>query len=196
MQESHSTRYFQLFYETARTILATTELQPTLEALVQKSVAILAVRAGSLRLVDEQSHRLELVASCGLSEAYLNKGVLDSERSVPEVLAGKVVCIRDAFDDPRVQYREALRAEGLNTMLSVPVVAGEQTIGVLRLYSAEPRDFSTEELEFISAVAELGGLAIANARLYEAEGHRLAALFEECGIDLPQAPPPAERQVR
>lgn len=195
MAGSQTIAYFKLFYETAQTILSSSSLQATLDTLVERCVAALNVKGGSLRLVDEQSHRLEQVASCGLSETYLNKGALDSDCSVPEVLAGAVVCIPDAYDDPRIQYRDELRAEGLNTMLSLPLEASGKAIGVLRLYSATRREFSDEEIELVSAMAELGGLAIANARLYEAEGVKLSTLLADVGIELPGAPVEVEQQV-
>ncbi len=195
MPKSQSIEYFKLFYETTQTILSSASLQVTLDTLVERAVAALKVKGGSLRLVDEQTQQLEQVASCGLSEAYLNKGALSSDRSVPQVLKGEVVCIQDAFDDPRIQYRDELRAEGINTMLSLPLEASGKAIGVLRLYSAKRREFSAEEIELVSAMAELGGLAIANARLYEAEGVKLSTLLREVGVDLSGAPVAVEQQV-
>jgi GAF domain-containing protein len=195
MHKSQSISHFKLFYETAQTILSSTSLQSTLDALVERSVAALGVKGGSLRLVNEQTHQLEQVASWGLSEAYLNKGVISSDHSVPQVLSGEVVCIQDAFDDPRVQYRDELRAEGINTMLSLPLEASGASIGVLRLYSAERREFSDEEIELVAALAELGGLAIANARLYEAEGVKLFSLLRGVGIELEGAQVEVEQQV-
>jgi signal transduction protein with GAF and PtsI domain len=187
MSQANAHEYFRLFFETAQAILSARNLQETLDSLVQHTVAALEIKAGSLRLIDEQSNSLKQVASFGLSEAYLNKGALNADQSIPEVLDGKPVCIKDAFNDPRIQYPDAMRAEGINTVLSVPVVAGEKVIGVLRLYSAEAREYNVEDLEFISALAEMGGLAIVNARLYQADGDKLASLFEEIGVELPTA---------
>jgi GAF domain-containing protein len=195
MRKIQPIHHFKLFYETAQTILSSSSLQSTLDTLVERSVAALGVKGGSLRLVDEQTHQLELVASWGLSEAYLNKGALSSDHSVPQVLSGEAICIQDAFDDPRVQYRDELRAEGINTLLSLPLEASGASIGVLRLYSAEWREFSAEEIELVAAMAELGGLAIANARLYEAEGIRLSSLLRGVGIELEGAPVEVEQQV-
>lgn len=195
MPKNTSIEYFKLFYETTQTILSSSSLQVTLDTLVERSVAALRVKGGSLRLVDEQTHRLEQVASYGLSEAYLNKGALNSDLSVPEVLSGEVVCIQNAYDDPRIQYRDELRTEGINTMLSLPLEASDKAIGVLRLYSAEQREFSDEEIELVSAMCELAGLAIANAKLYEAEGVKLSTLLSEVGIDLSGAPVEVEQQV-
>jgi GAF domain-containing protein len=170
-------------------------LQSTLDTLVERSAAALRVKGGSLRLVDEQTHQLEQVASCGLSTEYLNKGTLSSDLSVPAVLSGEVVCIQDAYDDPRIQYRDELRREGINTMLSLPLEASGKAIGVLRLYSAERREFSAEEVELVAAMAELGGLAIANARLYETEGIKLSTLLQNVGLELAGPPADIEQQV-
>lgn len=194
MLHTHANEYFRLFFETAQAILSARNLQETLDSLVQRTVAALQIKAGGLRLIDEQSNSLKQVASFGLSEAYLNKGALNADQSIPEVLVGKPVCIKDAYNDPRIQYPDAMRAEGINTILSVPVIAGDKVIGVLRLYSAEPRDYNDEDLEFVSALAEMGGLAIANARLYQNQGDRLASLFEEIGVEQPTAAEIREQQ--
>lgn len=184
MPQTGTNEYFRLFFETAQAILSARDLQAILDSLVQRTVTALAIKAGSLRLIDEESNSLKQVASYGLSETYLNKGTLKASQSMPEVLIGKPLCVKDAYNDPRIQYPEEMRAEGINTVLSVPVIAGETVIGVLRLYSAEPRDYSAEDIEFVSALAEMGGLAIANARLYQNQGDKLASMFEEIGIDL------------
>ncbi len=185
MLKIDSTEYFRLFFETAQAILSSRSLQETLDSLVQRTVVALGVKAGGLRLVDEESNNLKQVASFGLSETYLNKGALNADQSIPEVLEGVVVYVKDACTDPRIQYPEAMRAEGIGAVLSVPVIAGEKVIGVLRLYSAEPYDYSDEDIEFVSALAEMGGLAIVNARLYQDQGHKLASLFEGIGAELP-----------
>lgn len=185
MSQANVNAYFRLFFETAQAILSAGNLQATLDLLVQRTVAALGVKAGRLLLIDEQNQSLEQVAAFGLSDAYLNKGGLSVSQSIPEVLSGKTVFIKDAYNDPRIQYPKALRAEGLNTILSVPVVASGRVIGLLRLYSTEPRNYNAEDIEFISALAEMGGLAIANARLCQEEGDKLAALFQEIGVDQP-----------
>jgi GAF domain-containing protein len=49
---------------------------------------------------------------------------------------------------------------------------------VLRLYIAERRNFSEDENEFIAGLADMGGIAIDNARMYDhlkADHERLIA---------------------
>jgi GAF domain-containing protein len=52
-------------------------------------------------------------------------------------------------------------------------------IGVMRMYSGHVRRFSAEEIAFAATVADLGGVAIENAKLHEALKARLEALKED-----------------
>ena len=38
---------------------------------------------------------------------------------------------------------------------------------MLRIYTAQQRDFSDDECEFIAGLADMGGIAIDNARMYD-----------------------------
>lgn len=196
MSHYSSGEYFRLFFEAGQAILASNSLQETLGLLVQKAAQAFAVKAASLRLINEKSNCLELVASHGLSRKYLSKGVLSADQSIPEVLLGATVLIRRAYNDPRIQYPGALLSEGINTILSVPVEAQGGAIGVLRLYSATERNFSEGDIEFVSALAEMGGLAIANARIYETEGIKLTSLLKEFGVELQGSPDVLQEQLK
>ncbi|MEW5722263.1 MAG: GAF domain-containing protein, partial [Thermodesulfobacteriota bacterium] len=74
---------------------------------------------------------------------------------------------RDAATDPRLENHEAKRVEGIASLLSVPVKVGGELVGVLTLYTSEPREFSPEEIEFVTALAEQGGMTVERARLVE-----------------------------
>jgi signal transduction protein with GAF and PtsI domain len=196
MIEHKTIEFFGTFFDISQAIFSSRSLKDILKLLIKRTVTTLGAKAGSLRLVNEQTHRLELAASYLLSKKYLNKGSLSSDLSIPEVLEGKVIVIKDAFNDPRIQYKAEMLEEGINTILSVPVVAGDKVIGVLRLYSEEPRNFSDEEIEFVSALAEIGGLAIANAKIYEDEGIKLSYLLKEVGVELPEEPKRPKQRLK
>ncbi len=196
MAKDKTIEYFRIFFEVSQSIFSSLSLKDILKLLVRRTVGALGAKSGGLRLVDEKTKRLELVASHMLSKKYLSKGALSSDKSIPEVLEGKVVVIKDAFRDSRIQYQAEKMAEGINTVLSVPVAAKDKVIGVLRLYSGEPRDFSDEEIEFVSALAEIGGLAIANAKIYEDEGIKLSVLLKEVGVELPEEPVKPKQRLK
>ena len=135
----------------------------TLTAEIAKG---LGVKASSILLIDKDKQTLELVASYGLSEKYLNKGPISAEKSISDALKGKPVVIKDASTDKGVQYRKEKEEEGIASILSVPIKSKEEVIGVLRLYSGVPREFTDDEIMLVSALALQGGLAIQNASLY------------------------------
>lgn len=118
-------------------------------------------------LINRQTNELELAASFGLSEEYLNKGPLNALRSIAQSLEEGPVAIYDVTDDPRIQYPEEARKEGIASMLSVPIVIGGQSIGVLRVYTSEPWEFTLDDVNFIQAMASMSGMAIEMARNYK-----------------------------
>ena len=157
----------RLFSDLSANINASLELPKIFHILSADLAGTMNFKAASVLLVDEEQGSLERVASYGLSEKYLNKGRLSLEKSVAETMGGKPVVIKNAATDDRVQYQEQKLEEGIVSILSVPIKTREKVIGVLRLYSGTPRDFSEDEIMLATALAYQGGLAIHNARLIE-----------------------------
>jgi signal transduction protein with GAF and PtsI domain len=191
MQEEE-VAYLQIFSEVSRAVLSVLDVEAVLGLIVERIVQPLGIKASALRLLDERTHRLELAASHGLSEEYLKKGALFADRSMADALRGRPVLVENAPADDRVQYREEARAEGIASILSVPMLVKGRIIGVLRIYTAEPRQFSQREIDLVSAIAEIGAIAIDNARTFEAKGAELSELFKVGGIDYGYEPPLAE----
>ncbi len=157
----------KLFFDLAVNLSGSLDVKEILTAMTTEMARSLGVKAASLRLLDEKGENLELVASCCLSEQYLNKGPVSAKKSISQALtSGKPVFIADATTDKRVQYRKEVKKEGIASILSVPIKTKEQVIGVLRLYSGTPRQFSQDEIMLVTTLAYLGGLAIQNASLY------------------------------
>ena len=175
--------YFRVFHEVSRAILSVLDSKEVLRLIVKRIVPAMKLKAASLRLLNEETNDLELVASRFLSKKYLRKGPLNADKSVPEVLDGRPVLILDAQNDPRIQYPKEKAEEGIASILSVPVQIHNKVIGMLRLYTSSPRSFTEEEIEFVSALGEMAGLAIINARMYEKEKEKLAKLFKKAGIE-------------
>jgi len=175
--------YFRVFHEVSRSILSVLDSKEVLRLIVRRIVPAMKLKAASLRLLNEKTNDLELAASRFLSKKYLRKGPLDADKSVPEVLEGKPVLTVDAQNDPSIQYRKEKAEEGIASVLSVPVQIYNKVIGMLRLYTATPRTFTEGEIEFASALGEMAGLAIINARMYEKEKEKLTGLFKKGGIE-------------
>jgi two-component system, NtrC family, sensor kinase len=165
--ESKDSRYLRIFQEISKTISTTLSVEQRLRVLAEGVVKALDVKGCTIRLLGDEGKELELAASYGLSDQYFSKGKVEPDKSISVAMTGQPVAIPDARTDPRIQYPEAIQKEGVVSMLSIPIVVREHVIGVMRLHSAEERDFTMGEVDFATAIAEQGGLAIENARLFE-----------------------------
>jgi len=165
--ENNWFQYFRLFREVCKAVNSTLDLGEVLKLITESIVQALDLKACTIFLLDPKHKTLKARASYGLSQAYLKKGVLQADRSIAECLDGKPVLIARAAEDPRVQYPAEAEKEGIASIYSVPISVKGQIIGVLRLYTAQPRDFLDDEKELIAGLAEMGGVAIDNARMYD-----------------------------
>ncbi len=163
----HLRRETQLFFDLAVNLSGSLEVKEILYAMTTDLAKALKVKGVSIRLLDKDEKVLELVASHGLSEKYLQKGPVSAQKSIGQAMKSqKPVIILDAATDRRVQYRAMNREEGIVSILAVPIKTKEKVIGVLRLYTKVVRHFTPEEIKMVTALAYLGGLAIQNASLY------------------------------
>ncbi len=135
--------------------------------IVDSVKSALEVKGCALLLFNRKSNELEVAASMGLSQEYLNKGPLSAMRSIAHSLKDGPVAIDDVTDDPRIQYPEEAKKEGISSILSVPIVLRENPIGVLRVYSAQPWEATLEDVNFVQAIAQIAGMALEMSRLYK-----------------------------
>jgi GAF domain-containing protein len=118
-------------------------------------------------LINRDTNDLEVAASYGLSDEYINKGPLSALRSIAQSLEGGPVAIYDVTDDPRIQYPEEAKKEGIASILSVPIVAAGHVIGAMRVYTSESWEFTLDDVNFVQAMAYMTGMAIDMARHYK-----------------------------
>jgi GAF domain-containing protein len=162
--------YYQALYQAAITISSSLELDQVLQSVVTSITAAMQVKACSLRLLDAETGHLRLSAVHGLSSEYLAKGpvnVVNSPIDSEALHTGAPVYIPDVRTDPRFQYKEAARHEGLVSVLCVPLEVRGEAIGIMRVYTTAQMNFTEDDIQFLSVLASLAALAIENARLYE-----------------------------
>jgi GAF domain-containing protein len=134
---------------------------------VESITLALNVKGCMLFLINRDTNELEVAAAFGLSDEYINKGPLSALKSINASLGEGPVAIYDVSDDPRVQYPEAARKEGISSILSVPIIIRDRTIGALRVYTAEPWEFTLDDVNFVQAMANMAGMAIDMAKYYK-----------------------------
>jgi len=156
----------RIFHDLAASINASLDIKKIMSIMSEDIAEAFDVKAVSIRLLDEDSRILTLVAHHGLSDEYLKKGPVSAEKSIAHALEGNPVVVQNAALDPGVQYRDEKKEEGIVSILCVPIKTRDKVVGVLRLYSGEERDFTEDEIMFATALAHQGGIAIRNASRY------------------------------
>ena len=160
-------QYFHSLYDMAAAINSVRTVKSVLKIIVEKMTKAMEVKGCSLMLLTPNRKLLLHTAAYGLSDSYLRKGQVSAKNSIPEALEGKSVAIFDAVSDSRIQYREEAKREGIASILCVPILLKERVIGVIKIYTQEPRRFSETDVYMLKAAANLGAIALENARLYE-----------------------------
>ncbi len=126
----------------------------------------LNVKGCTLFLFSPRSKELKLAGSYGLSNEYLDKGPVSALRSIASSLQDvQPVAIYDVADDPRLQYPEEAQKEGIASILAVPIIIGERLIGSMRVYTADPWEFTLNDVNFVQAVAQVVGMALDMCRI-------------------------------
>jgi two-component system, NtrC family, sensor kinase len=103
-----------------------------------------------------------------------------SQTVINKVVKEKLALVsRDALDDSRFETGESIMVHNLNSLICVPLIAGERVIGVLHLDTSQVMDaFTQNDLEFTAAVANEMSITIENYRLQReaVQNERMAAM--------------------
>jgi GAF domain-containing protein len=159
--------YFQSFCKLSRVFGTAATKDELLDLIVQSAIETMDGKAACLFLADEKQDVFIPVAQSGLSDAYMHANPIKARRIVKALVKEGHLAFTDATADPRLENHAAKKAEGIASILTVPVMVKDRPVGILSLYTATRRDFLADEIEFLRALAEQGGMAIEKARLLE-----------------------------
>lgn len=164
-----SLEYYEALYKIVTDVYSSTVTEEVLNSIVRSTAEVLDVKGCSLMLLTATRKQLIHTAFYGLSEYYVRKGPVKLDPIIAEALKGNPMVVSDVSTDPRIQYRTQATKEGIASMLSLPVVLRDEIKGVLRIYTSETRQFPPDDIEFLSAVANLGAIALERAQIYESQ---------------------------
>jgi len=155
---------YETFLKVANTISHSKEPEEVALMTVEGIKTALDIKGCALFLLNHATDELKVAASYGLSDEYLNKGPLSALHSIAQSLSEGPIAISDIMKDPRLQYPEEAQKEGIASILSVPIQVNQETLGALRVYTSEPWDFTADDVNFVSALAQIAGMSIRLAR--------------------------------
>lgn len=156
--------YFRALYKVAVTINSSLNPKKVLNNIVQSAAETLGAKGISILLLSPDRRELRHTIDYGLSDRYIQKGPVSVDRSIADTLEGRSVVVQDTATDPRLQYGPQAVEEGIASIISVPMWLKGEVIGVLRVYMGERTDFTERDIEFVEAIANLGAIALYNAR--------------------------------
>jgi len=145
-----------------------TNLEDMATRLTQLLVGTLGIKGSTIFLLNPESNELEPLSSFGLSGEYLNKGPVLVRKGLDQELRAEPIVIQDVYQSDRLQYPQEAKQEGIRAMISVPIRLHGKLAGVLRLYHYETWEISETDLDALTVLAEITGLALIYTRLVNA----------------------------
>jgi GAF domain-containing protein len=150
---------------------STFDLKSVLQTLVESAARLCdANNAGITRLTDGKFFHAETYGHSPEFTKFIQNLPVEPARGTATgraLLEGKVIHIPDVQTDVEYEWMEAQKLGGYRTVLGVPMLRENVTIGVLTLSRAEVRPFTAKEIELIATFADQAAIAIENTRLFD-----------------------------
>jgi signal transduction histidine kinase len=168
----------EALYDLNRSITSTLDVASVLRTLLDQISALFSSYAVTVSWINPQSKTLETIAYRGVNEADPTTEELASAESLPLLVLQEksLVAITDAAADPRASDHEFLLRHRWTSYLGLPLIAKEETLGVLSFYSREKREFSQQDINFLNALVNEAAIALYNSRLFEQTQKQAAEL--------------------
>ncbi len=150
-----------------------------LETVVDETRDALHADVSSLYLLDRDGAYLTLAATNGLDRFQIGRARVPFREGVTGHVAAtqRPLVIPDVKADPRFLWVRGIdQRRFVTSMLSVPLIWDDRTVGVLNIQTERPRTFSPADVAQLSAVADLmAGIVEKGRQQTEAEA-RVEAL--------------------
>jgi PAS domain S-box-containing protein len=172
-----SFRELKALYAIAEMMNYSPDLDAVLRLALYSALEVVRMDSGGVMLLDPSTGELFLRAHGGLSPAFIRavSRTRAEEGLMPRML-NSVLTINDPAEVAE-ERRMAIEKEGLQSMVGIPLKAGESPLGVMILASHRPRTFAAKELELLAAIGNQVGVAVDRAHLQAQELR--AAILEE-----------------
>lgn len=152
----------------AQVVVSSLDLDEVLQNILCSAMGIVDVPAGSIALYDETTSSLELHAHLGLSAEFTAKNrwkVKKGGLTYRILDAGEFFIVEDTAGESFFNNPLAV-AEGIRSLVAVPLTIQEKIIGILYLNDFKPRLFDPMRLHMLSILGSFATMSIDNARLH------------------------------
>lgn len=169
--------------ESAAALSTTLDLRQLLQVVAEQMARIVEVEICAISDYDPQDQEVELMAEYTApgkpvdlqpDQTYLLEDYPLTRRVIAE---GKPLQLRLSEVEEDEAERALMEQAGVNTLLMLPLVVKDRTIGLVELMdSRQERTFTEEEIALVRALGSQAATAIENARLYQRTQQHAAEL--------------------
>ncbi|HUW95441.1 MAG TPA: GAF domain-containing protein, partial [Anaerolineae bacterium] len=163
----------------AEVVSSTLDLQEVLDDALDKTLEVMGVEAGGVYLVQDAESRtdegiLTIASYKGVSPDFV--AAIDNLK-VGEGFSGRVaqtgepLVVPDLSSDPRLT-RSVVTESGFRAVAIVPLASRDRIWGSLFAMTRSAKEFSEQDVDLLSHIADQIAVAIENATLFEAEQRR------------------------
>jgi signal transduction histidine kinase len=158
--------------EISRILNATTDVQQLLSTIIHEAAALLQCEAASILLLDPRTRQLYFKASSNEVDPELADLPVSLDNSIAGAIltSNKPMYIKDVSQDPRWNQNvdQAINFH-TRSILGVPMHNVQQEpVGVLEaLNKLGQEHFTKQDLETLTTLADIAGVAVEQARLFE-----------------------------
>lgn len=142
------------------TELANLSPDKVVSAILERVREVFGVDTATVLRYDEVAQQLQAIAASGIEEEVYQ----DVRIAVGAGFAGRVAVERRPVIidhvDPTTVVNPLLLERGLKVLLGVPMLAGEELVGVFHVGSVTPREFSEADVELMQLVSARLALAV------------------------------------
>jgi GAF domain-containing protein len=153
----------------AQTVSRSLDLDEVLNDALDKVLEVLEFESGAIYLQDLETGQLQMACHRGLSEAFrrvVAKGIISARAAE----SGNPIIIDDLPKEP--DAAKEVVEEGYRSVASIPLLSKGQVQGVLTTASRNLRRFQQQDVDLLLSIGHQIGVAIENARLFDAEQRR------------------------
>ncbi len=152
---SLAARELSFLVRLAQAAAATQRPDELLDLIIRETTSALGTDVCSLYLLAARGRELRLTATNGLNEQMIGKVVMPVGDGITGWVADsrRPAVVPDVSKEPHWKWVPGLDEDRFHSMLSVPIESGPRLIGVLNVQSAEKRDFTSADIDFLRAIA-------------------------------------------
>src|SRR5205809_3205970 len=180
-------RELSFLHEVAQLASSARDWDEMLRIVIGRTTDAMGAEVSSLYLLERSDGVLRLVATNGLNRGGIGRATLRVGEGIVGWVANARVPLaaRDVRTDPRWKWVPEVDEKRFTSMLSVPVVARDEVIGVMNVQTVQPHDFGREEIDFLQTIANQVAGIIEKGRLQPESDRKLrevSALFEVSNV--------------